>query len=144
MIFPPPGDILQPVKKVMFIFMVTAAVLPGPFAFSQTDDPLEAFLNEEEESESLQTPEESFQSYVDSIVLERQAFKQALLSMQQFLQNIEDNKVRRSDVNRLKTQLSDASGLLSENELALSVQEDDIFESLEQCLESAPEEAPAQ
>ena len=149
MIFPPSGDILQPVKKEIFIFIVTVGALLSPFAFSQTSDssapdPLEAFLNEDEESESNQTPVEGFQSYLNSIILERQAFQQALFSMSQFLQDIEDDKVRRSDVNRMKKQLSEASDLLSENELALSVKGDDIFESLEQCLEPAPKEASSQ
>ena len=127
-------------KKEIFIFIVTMGALLSPFAFSQTaassaPDPLEAFLNDEEERETNQTPEEQFQEYVNSIILERQAFQQALFSMQQFLQSIEDNKVRRSDVNRMKKQISEASGFLSENEFALSDKEDDIFESLEQCSE---------
>ena len=143
MIFPLSGDILQPMRKKFFIFIVTAGALLSPFAFSQTDDsssvdPLEAFLNDEEEREANQTPEEQFQEYVDSIVLERQAFQQALFSMRQFLQNIEDNKVRRSDVDRMKKQLSEASNFLSENEFTLSDREDEIFESLEQCVEPAP------
>ena len=130
-------------KKGVFIFMVTAGVLLSPLAFSQTEDSsssdsLEAFLNEEEEREANQTPQEQFQEYVDSIVLERQAFQQALFSMQQFLQNIEDNKVRRSDVNQLKEQLEEASNILSENGFALFEKEDGIFESLEQCLKTSP------
>lgn len=127
-------------RTITFIFMVIITVggFSFPTAFGQADDPLEAFLNEEETDMENQTPEERFQNYLDSIILERQAFQKALSGMLQFLSNIEDNKVRRSDVDKMKQQLMGASDLLSENEMALSFKEDGIFESLEQCMETAP------
>ena len=141
MIFSPSADILRFMRKTAFTFMVVAVgILPAPVAFSQTDDPLEAFLMEEEESMEHQTPEERFQDYLDAIILERQAFQKALTGMSQFLNSIENNEVRLSDVNRMKTQLSDASELLSQNDMALSFKEDGIFdsiESLKQCMETA-------
>lgn len=124
-------------------------VFLSSFAFGQTNrgsasDPLAAFLNDEEERENNQTPEERFQDYVSSIILERQAFRQGLSSMLGFLKSIEENKVRRSDVNRLKKELEDATALLSENDFAFVDKEDAIFESLEKCVSTTPEATPAQ
>ena len=146
MIFPASKDILQPMKKEFFVIFI--GVFLSSFTFGQTNrgssDPLAAYLNEEEDRENNQTPEEKFQEYVSSVILERQAFRQGLSSMLGFLKSIEENKVRRSDVNRLKQKLEDATALLSENDFAFVDKEDAIFESLEKCVVTTPEETPAQ
>ncbi|MCY4512596.1 MAG: hypothetical protein OXB86_02790 [Bdellovibrionales bacterium] len=119
------------------------------FAFGQTNrgssDPLSVYLNEEEDRENNQTAEEKFQDYVSTITLERQAFRQGLSSMLNFLKNIEESRnLLLTDVVHLREKVEEATDLLSENTLALLEKEDVIYESLEKCVTPAPEAAPAQ
>ena len=99
---------------------------------------MDAYLNEGQERESQLTAEEGFLEYITLISQERQALSQALASMWTFLENLENNQVRLSDVNKMKEELTKAEQLVGENETAFLDKEDTVLSALEKCLEQNP------
>ena len=74
-----------------------------------------------------------FQSYIETVHLERQAFSITMHKVEEFFNQIQGGKVKLKDIDTTRKELGKMLALLKENNETLFLKEDDLLFALEEC-----------